>query len=54
MVDSRINVLADIGIRKAVEAAFLDRCDVVWNEVFSEFVALVDGGPENVSGGVEG
>ncbi len=51
---SRVLVPAHVVPGPAVETAFLDRRDVVGDEVVAEVVALVGGAPELSGGGVEG
>src|SRR5271169_3370227 len=52
--EARILVPAHVVPRPAVEAAFLDRGDVVGDQVVPEVVALVGGAPELPGGGVDG
>ncbi len=41
-----IDVLPPVGVGPAVEAAFLNRCQVVRHQVFAQFVAFVDYRPQ--------
>ena len=52
--EARVLVAAHVVPGPAVEAAFLDRGDVVGDEVVAEVVALVGGAPELAGGGIDG
>src|SRR5580658_2035658 len=52
--EARILMTAHVVPRPAVEAAFLDRSDVVGDQVIAEVVALVGRAPKLSGGGVDG
>ena len=52
--ETRVVVAAHVIPGPAVEAALLDRGDVVGDQVVAEVVALVGGAPELAGGGVDG
>src|SRR6185436_10571694 len=43
-----IVVLTEIGIWPAVETAIFDGSDVVWNQIVTQIVAFVHGGPKDI------
>ena len=45
-LDARIDVLAVIAVRPAVEGAVLHRRQIIRHQIGAEFVALVDDGPQ--------
>src|SRR5579863_2583952 len=48
-----IFVLADVKPGPSIEAVFLDRSDVIGNQIVAEIVALVHRAPELARGGVD-
>src|SRR5262249_20106011 len=46
LLDAPVDVCPPVGEWPAIEAAVFDVCEVIWNEIVAEEVALIDDGPK--------